>query len=270
MAGSISLTGGLVTTVAWGPTFTEQLGIGNAVEIGVACSTLGLIAACVVGGPSATWLIKRHGIATSHDDDLDVGQSNDEPHRPIDSYGVLWAWLWLNVALMIGYFFDMGLDALGVNMPLFVSCLVAGILIGNLGRYVFPQITWEGEQQGLALISDISLGMFLVMSLMSMQLWELRGAVAFLAVVMAIQVVMAVLISVFVVYNLLGRNYEAAIIAAGFSGLTLGTTATALVSMTAVTKQYGAAHRAFLLVPIVGGFFIGVINAVVINVLAHW
>ena len=85
----------------------------------------------------------------------------------------------------------MGLDHLGVNMPLFVSCLVAGIVIGNVGRYVFPRITWSGEKQGLALISDISLGMFLVMALMSMKLWELQGAVAFLAVVMTLQILMA-------------------------------------------------------------------------------
>ncbi len=270
MAGSVSLTGGLGTTVAWGPTFVEQLGIANAVELGVAASTLGLIAACIIGGPSATFLINRHKIETSEDDDLDIGEPNDEQHRPVDSYGVLWAWLWLNIALILGYFLNLGLEAAGVNMPLFVSCLVAGIAIGNVGRYVFPQITWSGEKQGLALISDISLGMFLVMSLMSMQLWELQGSVVFLAAVMTLQILMAALFSIFVVYNLLGKNYEAAIIAAGFSGLTLGTTATAIVGMTAVTKQYGAAHRAFLLVPLVGGFFIGVINAVVINVLVNF
>jgi ESS family glutamate:Na+ symporter len=172
---------------------------------------------------------------------------------------VLWAWLWLNVSLILGYFLDMGLDALGVNMPLFVSCLVAGIVLGNIGRYGFPRVTWPGADLGLALISDISLGMFLVMSLMSMQLWELKGSVVFLAIVITLQVLMALVFSVLVVYWVLGKN----------SGLTLGTTATAIVSMTAVAKQYGAAHRAFLLVPLVGGFFIGVINAVVINVLVN-
>jgi ESS family glutamate:Na+ symporter len=270
MAGSVSLTGGLGTTIAWGPTFIEELGISNAVELGVAASTIGLVAACMIGGPSATYLIRRHKIETSEDDDLDVGQPNDDQHQPLDSYGVLWAWLWLNISLMVGYFLDQGITAAGVNMPLFVSCLVAGIVLGNVGRYVFPWLTWSGEQQGLALISDISLGMFLVMSLMGMKLWELQGSVMFLGTAMAVQILLATLFSVLVVYNLLGRNYEAAIIAAGFSGLTLGTTATALVSMTAVTKQYGAAHRAFLLVPLVGGFFIGIINAVVINVLVNW
>ena len=111
MVGSVSLTGGLGTTIAWGPTFTEQLGISNAVELGVAASTLGLIAACIIGGPIATFLIKRHQLQTSDDDDLDVGQPNDEHHQPVDSYGVLWAWLWLNVSLILGYFLDMGLDA---------------------------------------------------------------------------------------------------------------------------------------------------------------
>ena len=269
MAGSVSLTGGLGTTVAWGPTFIDKLGITNAVELGVAASTLGLITACIIGGPIATYLIKRHNIETSHDDDLDVGQPNDDHHQTVDSYGVLWAWLWLNVSLILGFFFNMGLDALDVNMPLFVSCLVAGIVLGNVGRYGFPRVTWPGGDLGLALISDISLGMFLVMSLMSMQLWELHGSVLFLAVAMTLQVLMALAFAVWVVYWALGRNYEAAMIAAGFSGLTLGTTATAIVSMTAVAKQYGAAHRAFLLVPLVGGFFIGVINAVVINILVN-
>jgi ESS family glutamate:Na+ symporter len=269
MAGSVSLTGGLGTTIAWGPTFIEELGITNAVELGVACSTIGLIAACIIGGPSATYLINRHRIETSHDDDLDIGQPNDEQHQPVDSYGVLWAWLWLNMALILGYFMNMGLEAASINMPLFVSCLVAGIVLGNLGKYVFPWLTWSGEKQGLALISDISLGMFLVMSLMSMKLWELQGSVKFLAIVMTLQVLMAAVFALFVVFRLLGRNYESAMIAAGFSGLTLGTTATAIVSMTAVSKQYGAAHRAFLLVPLVGGFFIGIINAIVINVLVN-
>lgn len=269
MAGSVSLTGGLGTTVAWAPTFTEQLGIANAAEIGVASSTIGLIAACLFGGPIASFLIKRHQLQTSGDDELDVGQPNDEQHSPVDSYGVLWAWLWLNVSLFIGHFIDMGLDHFGINMPMFVSCLVAGIAIGNVGKYLFPRVTWSGEKQGLALISDISLGMFLVMALMGMKLWELQGAVAFLAVATALQVLMALLFCVFVVYNMLGKDYEAAMIASGFSGLTLGTTATALVSMTAVAKQYGAAHRAFLLVPIVGGFFIGVVNAIVINLLVN-
>jgi glutamate:Na+ symporter, ESS family len=269
MAGSVSLTGGLGTTVAWAPIFIDRLGISNAAEIGVASSTLGLIAACVVGGPIANHLISRHRLRTSNDDDLDIGQPNDEQHILVDSYGVLWAWLWLNIALIIGYFLDIALDNAGVKVPRFVSCLLAGIVISNVGRRLLPDLKWSGEKQGLALISDIALGMFLVMALMSLKLWELKGAVAFLTVVITLQVLMAALFAVFVVFRALGKDYEASVVAAGFTGITLGTTATAIVTMTAVTKQYGAAHRAFLLVPLVGGFFIDIINAVAINFLAN-
>jgi len=265
MAGSISLTGGMGTTVAWAPLFADQLGIMNATEIGVASSTLGLIAACVIGGPLANFLIGRHKLKTSQDGNLDIGQSNSEQHLMVDSYGVLWAWLWLNIALIIGYFLNMALESVGFNVPLFVSCLLAGIVISNVRSRAVPYVKWAGEKQGLALISDIALGMFLVMALMGLQLWELKGAVFFLAVVITIQVVVAAVYAAFVVFRALGQDYEAAVISAGFTGITLGTTATAIVSMTAVTKQYGAAHRAFLLIPLVGGFFIDIINAMAIN-----
>jgi len=265
MAGSVSLTGGVGTTVAWAPTFIDQLGIANAREIGIAANTVGLISACVIGGPIANYLINRYRLATSGDDNLEIGVSHDEQNAPVDSYGVLWAWLWLNIALIIGYFFDKNLQEAGVKLPLFVSCLMAGILIRNVAGRLFPRLAWPGQEQGLALISDIALGMFLVMALMGLRIWELQGAVVFLTVVMALQILMSVLFTVFVVFRLMGKDYEAAVISAGFSGITLGSTATAIVNMTAVAKQHGAAHRAFLLVPLVCGFFIDLANAIAIN-----
>jgi glutamate:Na+ symporter, ESS family len=265
MAGSVSLTGGVGTTVAWAPTFAESLGIANAKEIGIAANTVGLISACVIGGPIANFLINRYRLTSSRDVDLDIGVANDEQHAPVDSYGVLWAWLWLNIALIMGYFFDKGLQEAGVTLPLFVSCLIAGILIRNVVHWLFPRLAWPGQKQGLALISDIALGMFLVMALMGLKIWELHGAVAFLAVVMTLQILMSVLFTIFVVFRLMGKDYEASVISAGFGGITLGSTATAIVNMTAVTKQYGAAHRAFLLVPLVCGFFIDVLNALAIK-----
>lgn len=265
MAGSVSLTGGVGTTVAWTPTFVDQLGISNAKEIGVAANTVGLIAACVIGGPIANYLINRHGLTASGDDNLDIGVANDAQHEPVDSYGVLWAWLWLNIALIMGYGLDQGLQQAGVKLPLFVSCLIAGILISNAASRWFPRIAWPGQEQGLALISDIALGMFLVMALMSLKVWELQGALAFLTVAMTLQILMSVLFTVLVVFRSMGKDYEASVISAGFGGITLGSTATAIVNMTAVAKQYGAAHRAFLLVPLVCGFFIDIVNAIVIN-----
>ena len=179
MVGSISLTGGVGTALAWAPTFVEQLGIANALELGVATNTVGLIAACVIGGPIARYLILRHKLAPAGDGQLDIGVGyQEELTTKVDSYGVLWAWLWLNVALIIGYALNEALQAASLQLPLFVSCLMAGILIGNTRNLLFKRDeTYPGSRLGIALISDISLGMFLTMALMGLQLWELQGLV---------------------------------------------------------------------------------------------
>ena len=118
---------------------------------------------------------------------------------------------------------------------------------------------------GIALISDISLGMFLTMAPMGLELWELQGLVLFITVVMVFQILLSILFTLFIVFRLMGRDYEASVISAGFGGISLGSTATAIVNMTAVAKQYGAAHRAFIIVPLVCGFFIDLVNAFIIN-----
>ncbi len=266
MVGSISLTGGVGTALAWAPTFVESLGISNALELGVASNTVGLIAACVIGGPIARYLITKHKITPSADENLVIGVEHKKQHTNVDSYGVLWAWLWLNIAMIFGYYFDQGLAALGLKLPLFVSCLIGGILIGNARNLILKKDeAWPGANLGIALISDISLGMFLTMALMGLQLWELQGMLLFIAVVMAIQILLSVAFTILVVFRSMGKDYEASVISAGFGGITLGSTATAIVNMTAVAKQYGAAPRAFIVVPLVCGFFIDLVNALVIN-----
>lgn len=269
LSGSISLTGGVGTTLAWAPTFVEELGIANAMELGVASNTVGLIAACVIGGPIARYLMQRHRIQPSGDADLDIGVRHDADHSTkLSYYGVLWAWLWLNVCLILGYSLNESLDEAGVKLPMFVSCLIAGIVVGNLGRWLGRnrERRWEAEgQQGLALISDICLGMFLTMALMGLQLWELEGLLAYLSVAMGLQITLSILFTVFLVYRLMGRNYDSVVVSAGFGGITLGSTATAIVNMTAVTQQYGASHQAFIIVPLVCGFFIDIVNALVIG-----
>jgi ESS family glutamate:Na+ symporter len=267
MVGSISLTGGVGTALAWAPTFVESLGISNALELGVAANTVGLISACVIGGPIARYLITRHRIAPSGDAQLDIGVEHEKQRTTmVDSYGILWAWLWLNVAMIFGYLLDQALAAEGLKLPLFVSCLIGGILIGNARNLLLKKDeAYPGAKLGIALISDISLGMFLTMALMGLELWELKGLMLFITVVMFFQILLSVLFTVLVVYHMMGRDYEATVISAGFGGITLGSTATAIVNMTAVAKQYGAAHRAFIIVPLVCGFFIDLVNALIIN-----
>lgn len=267
MVGSISLTGGVGTALAWSPTFVNTLGISNALELGVAANTVGLISACVIGGPIARYLITRHKIVPSGDEQLDIGVEHERQRTTmVDSYGILWAWLWLNVAMIFGYFLDKTLAAEGLQLPLFVSCLIGGILIGNVRNLVLKKDeVYPGAKLGIALISDISLGMFLTMALMGLQLWELQGLMLFITVVMVFQILLSILFTLFIVFRLMGKDYESSVISAGFGGITLGSTATAIVNMTAVAKQYGAAHRAFIIVPLVCGFFIDLVNAFIIN-----
>jgi len=144
----------------------------------------------------------------------------------VDSYGILWGWLWLNVALILGYFINEALEESGVKLPLFVSCLIGGILIGNTRNFVLKKDeAYPGAKLGIALISDISLGMFLTMALMGLQLWELQGLLLFIAVVMLFQILLSVLFTVFVVFRTMGQDYEASVISAGFGGITLGSIA---------------------------------------------
>ncbi len=265
MSGSIPLIGGIGTTLAWAPKFVEDLGINNAMEIGVASSTVGLIGACVIGGPIASFLIKKHKLQTSDTGNLDIGQKHGELHQMVDKYSILFGWLALNLSLMLGYGINELLQEMGIELPMFVACLMGGILLGNVTTRLMPNLDVAGSRQGLALISDICLGMFLVMALMDLKVWELGGVLGYLTVVMTLQVILSVGFAIFVVFRAMGRDYEAAVICSGFGGISLGSTATAIANMTAVTQQYGAAHRAFIVVPLVCGFFIDLINAMAIG-----
>ncbi|TXH97731.1 MAG: sodium/glutamate symporter [Pseudomonas sp.] len=283
MLGSISLTGGVGTTLAWAPHFVENLGISNAMELGIAGNTVGLIAACLIGGPIARYLLTRHRLQPSAQTRLDVGLSFAEERPRLDYYGVLWAWMWLNLTLLLGEGLHNLLASTGLTLPEFVSCLMAGIALRNglppLRKLMFRNrllslklaraSSWGNAREGLALISDICLGLFLTMALMGLRLWELEGLLGLILLVIGLQVLMCVAFTLLVVFRLMGRDYEAAVICAGFGGIALGSTATAVVNMTSVTQQYGAAHRAFILVPLVCGFFIDLANALIINLLVN-
>jgi len=167
--------------------------------------------------------------------------------------------------LILGYFLDILLSDLGLKLPLFVSCLIGGIVIGNIGPLLVKRFNAPENHMGLALMADMSLGLFLTMALMSMKLWLLSGMFVFILTAVALQALLTVLFSLFLVFPLMGKDYEASVIAAGFGGITLGSTATAIVNMKSVAEEYGPAHRAFIIVPLVCGFFIDLVNAVVIG-----
>lgn len=265
LLGSASLIGGHGTTIAWAPLITERYGLQNAIEIGIATATLGLVIASLIGGPVARILITRYKLSGPADDAPMIGLRDDTVKDDLNHINLLQALLVLNIAILIGFSLHKVLVEAGLKLPLFVACLLAGIALTNTVPNVFRRLPWPSRSRSLALISDLSLNVFLAMSLMSMQLWTLGGLGPSLLAVLAIQTLVAVLFMLFVVFPAMGGGYDAAVIAAGFGGISLGATPTAIANMTAITKTYGASPRSFIILPLVSAFFIDLANAVAIG-----
>ena len=267
LGGTVSLIGGHGTAIAWAPRIAEDFGISNAMEIGIACATFGLILASLMGGPIAKFLINLHKLEPEKIEALDVGVSEGKHESGIGHLDFLDAILAIHFSAIIGMFLNEGLEQFGLKLPLFVTCLFAGILITNLIPNSFPRFSgtrWPSRSPAIALIADISLGTFLAMSLMSMQLWTLIDLAGPIFTILAIQFVVAIAVNLFLVFPAMGRNYDAAVVCAGFGGISLGSTPTAMANMAAVSQRYGASHLAFIIVPLVCAFFIDLVNALLI------
>ncbi|GAB4066012.1 sodium/glutamate symporter [Ancylobacter sonchi] len=270
--GSASLIGGHGTTIAWAPLIAQRFGLANAMEVGIAVATLGLVVASLAGGPIAKYLIGRYKLHGPPTDELLIGVPQKEEGTPRDEVthvSLLRTILVMNIAILIGFGVEELMEEVALKLPLFVICLLVGILLTNIVPRVVPHVAWPTRTRALALISDLSLNIFLAMSLMSMQLWTLDGLGLSLVIVLAVQTVAAVAYIIFVVFPAMGKNYEAAVISSGFTGISLGATPTAIANMTAVTKAHGPATRAFIVLPLVSAFFIDIINAVVIGFMAR-
>jgi len=267
LGGSVSLIGGHGTAIAWAPRIAEDFGISNAMEIGIACATFGLILASLMGGPIAKFLISRHKLSPEKIEAQDVGVSDGVRSQGIGHLDFLDAILAIHVSAIIGLFLNVGLEKAGLQLPLFVTCLFSGILITNLMPENYPRISglkWPSRTPAIALIAEISLGTFLAMSLMSMQLWTLIDLAGPIFTILALQFVVAIAVNLFVVFPAMGRNYDAAVICSGFGGISLGSTPTAMANMAAVSQRYGTSHLAFIIVPLVCAFFIDLVNAMII------
>ena len=270
LGGSVSLIGGHGTTIAWAPYFIESQGIANANEIGIACATLGLILASLMGGPIANLLITRYQLAPLPEavqEVRDIGFTKAQRKAGIGHLDFLDAVLAIHICIIVGYLLNGIIEDLGLRLPLFVTCLFAGILITNLIPRQFPTITgthWPTRTPAMALIADIALGSFLAMSLMSMQLWTLIDLAGPILAILAAQLALAVFVVWFILFPLMGLSYDAAVMVAGFIGVSLGATPVAMANMAAVTQRFGASHRAFIILPLVSAFFIDLANAMLI------
>lgn len=272
IGGSVSLSGGHGTAIAWTPIFMDDHGIPLAGEIGIACATFGLILGGLLGGPLARFLVQRHKLEPDSDAVQTIGVEYEHEMIPIDYERMLRTIFVIFVTIGIGIHINFGLNKLGVQLPAFVSCLFAGILITNLVPWLLPKLNMPKPEhsRSLALISDLSLGLFLAISLMSLQLWTLANLGYVILLMLIAQVVIVLLWSGIVVFRAMGANYDAAVMSSGYVGLALGATPTAIANMTAVTKLYGPSPKAFIIVPLIGAFFIDLANAIVIQLYVGW
>ncbi len=268
MLGTASLIGGHGTSIAWGPTISNVHGVVGGAELGIAMATVGLIVASVLGGPIARFLIARGKLAAPQaDNEIVATAASPDPgaRDRITQIALMRSILWIHAAIFIGTAAHEGFQATGIKLPLFVPCLIAGIILSNtVPRFVKPLAT-PADTPALALISEFSLSVFLSMSLMSMELWTLASSAGVLLVAIGVQTLLAAAFIILVVFPVLGRNYFAAVMAAGSTGLMLGATPTAIANMNAVTQRYGPAPLAFIVLPLVSAFFVDIANAFVIQ-----
>jgi len=265
LGGSVSLSGGHGTTIAWAPVFSDDYGIGSAMEIGITFATFGLIIGGILGGPIARFLIQRNKLEATSDEAIEVGFKYEQQEEQIGVDHMLMSMLTIAIAIGIGIELNLLLGVLGFKLPLFVACLFSGIVLTNIIPFILPKLECPAGTPTLSLVSELSLGLFLAISLMSLRLWTITDFIVPIMFVMLAQLTVLVLYVVFVVFRIMGSNYEAAVISSGFTGLSLGATPTAIANMAAVTKHYGAAPLAFIIIPLIGAFFVDLSNSVVIK-----
>jgi ESS family glutamate:Na+ symporter len=268
LAGSVTLTGGPATGLAFAPLF-EEAGVVGASSVAVAIAIGGIVAGGLVGGPVSTVLVERGRLETprrARGDRVDVAlvetettvhASSDED----DAWPVMRNLVAILIAMWIGHWVSRGFTALDITLPAYIGAMLVAAAIRNL-----DDVTgWFGlSHRFINAFGIVSLTLFLVMALMTLKLWELAGLVLPLVAILVVQVVLAAL-SAGPVFKLMGRNYEAAVMSGGFIGFMLGTTANAMAVMRALVERYGPAPRAFLVAPIVGAFFIDFTNALIIT-----
>ncbi|MCE0779631.1 sodium/glutamate symporter [Pseudomonas sp. NMI542_15] len=264
LAGSITLSGGHGTGAAWGATFTEKFGVASASELAMASATFGLVLGGLIGGPVARLLIKRVKTQGVEEEVPHLPKGFEQPNkeRLITSFSFIETLALIAVSLLAGTLLNGVLRGTAFELPTFVCVLFVGVLLRNgLSAFGFYRV-FERE---VSVLGNVSLSLFLAIALMSLKLWDLAAlALPFFALLAAQTLVMA-LFAIFVTFRVMGRNYDAAVLAAGHCGFGLGATPTAIANMQAVTQRYGASHIAFLVVPMVGAFFIDIINVIVIK-----
>ncbi|MCE3248778.1 MAG: sodium/glutamate symporter [Geminicoccaceae bacterium] len=264
MAGSITLTGGHGTGAAWAKVFGEVNNIQGAMEVAMACATFGLILGGVVAGPVAHFLITRYKLRGEADtaEIAAPGEIGPDERRPLSPESLIETVLLIMVCLALGGLLAAFVKIPGITLPTFVWCLFVGIILRNL--FSLTGI-YKVDADTIELLGTVSLSLFLAMALMALRLWELVSLALPILIILVLQAIAMILFAVLVTFTVMGRNYDAAVLAAGHIGFALGATSTAIANMQAITNRYGHSRLAFLLVPVTGAFLVDITNALLLQ-----
>ena len=258
LASAISMIGGHGAAGAYGKTFAE-MGYSAGIEVGAAAATFGLISAVLVGGPLARRLIVKYDLKPDEDENFesDIDTVNASTSEKLASLDVIKNVTVILVCMAVGTVISGWIGKLiGMSFPTYVGAMFVAVIVRNVNEgahfYNFSFSLVDG-------IGDVMLSLYLAIALMTLKLWELAGLIGGVLIVVFCQVLFMILIAYFVVFRVLGKNYDAAVMCAGLCGHGLGATPSAIVNMTSVKDRYGMSRRAFMIVPIVGAFLVDII-----------
>lgn len=259
--GSIPMVGGHGTAGAFGPVL-EDLNIKGATTICTAAATFGLIFGSLIGGPLGKRLIEKHSLlntAANEDDSLLVeDEKKHERHTNMYADAVFQ----LILAIGVGTIFTMLLTKTGLTFPIYIGAMLAASLMRNICEYTGIATIHMGEINDLG---GISLSLFLGMAMITLRLWELASLALPLVILLAAQVLLIIIFTYVIEFNIMGRDYDAAILVSGTCGFGTGATPNAMANMQAVCDQYVPSIKAYLLIPLVGSLFADFLNSLVIT-----
>lgn len=263
-AGSIPLTGGHGTSGAFGP-YLEDLGATGATVVAVASATYGLIAGCLIGGPIARRLMIKNNLKpTENKEGVDnslLGTATEVTEESLFS-----AVVYVGIAMGIGALINNMLAKAGIKFPVYLMGMVVAAIIRNILDFNQKQLPFTE----IGIVGNISLSLFLSMALMSMKLWQLIDLAIPLIIILLVQTTLMAFFAYFITFNIMGRDYDAAVMSTGHCGFGLGATPNAMANMETFTRSNGPSVKAFFIIPIVGSLFIDFINAGVIQAFATW
>jgi glutamate:Na+ symporter, ESS family len=275
ISGSVALTGGPATALAFGSTF-EKMGVTGAAEMGISSATFGIAVSGLVAGYIGGRLIQRHKLAPGFVNGAGANSGSGSesavalapaiPERHFSANALLYTVALIGVAMGIGTLISAGIERMGLILPSYIGAMIAAALIRNLN----DKFKWiHISQRAIGDCAVIALYLFIVMAVLTLRLWDLADLAWPLLVMLLAQVVLCWLMCVTVCFYTMGRDYRAAVISSGFCGFMLGITANAIACMQELVEKYGAAPEAFLVVPVVGAFLIDLVNSLVITFMAN-